>query len=361
MPENQLKLGQTLIFTTDADLYRDIYKARIVGVFSDRIDLDIPLHKGYLLLIPIGTTLRVLQADSNRVLTAQVVARRTVEKIWSISVPHLERHERRSRTIAIGSGKGGVGKTTLSINLSLALCRLGKRVLIFDADIGMANVEVLLKLNNPRNLTNVLNGECGLRDVVTTAPGGLKIIPGSSGISALTSLDALQFNRILSGFTEMEPEFDIFIIDTSAGISDLVLKFLEAADQQILITTPEPHAMVDTFAVAKALAGRSGRFTPFLVFNRCESEAEANRCLELFHRASAQFLRLKPEMIGWIYDDKKVLRSLKEQVPLILSDPDGMYAQQVLAIAGRLTGQPPAAPKTSGIASFFRRMQRGFR
>ncbi|MDR1961611.1 MAG: MinD/ParA family protein [Gracilibacteraceae bacterium] len=361
MQEHQPEEGQILVFTTDAELYRDVYRARIVGVFPDRVDLSIPLHKGYLLLIPIGTTLRVLPPGGNQVLMSQVISRQTAEKIWSISIPRPERRTRGSLVIAIGSGKGGVGKTTLSINLSLALCRMGKRVLVLDADIGMANVEVLLKLNTPRNLSNVLNGECSLHDVVTDAPGGLKIIPGSSGISTFTTLDALQFNRILSGFADLEPEFDIFVIDTGAGISELVLKFLEAADQLILITTPEPHALMDTYSVAKALACRGGGVNPLMVFNRCESESEAWRGLDKFHRATVQFLRKKPEMLGWIREEKKVPQSLKIQVPLLLSEPDGEYARQIAAMAGRLTGEAVKERKTSGIVAFFNRMKKGLR
>ncbi|MDR0434844.1 MAG: AAA family ATPase [Gracilibacteraceae bacterium] len=361
MQEDWLRAGQTLVFTTASELYRDIYRAKIAGVFPDRLDLLMPLHKGYLLLIPVGTELRVLHADGRRALTARVIARQITEKTWTISLPRFVERERRNQVIAVGSGKGGVGKTTLSINISLALCRMGKRVLTLDADIGMANVEVLLKLNAPRNLTDVLNGECGLRDVITEAPGGLKIIPGSSGVSALTAMDQLRFNRIVSGFAELEDDFDIFVVDTGAGISELVLKFLEAADQLVLITTPEPHSLMDTYSLAKALAFRDASLNPLMIFNRCDSEEEARRCLEIFHRATGQFLRTKPEMLGWIYEDKKVLQSLKNQKPLILSEPNGEYARQVLDIAGRLTGQTAAIPKTSGIVAFFQRIKRGLR
>ncbi|MDR1070846.1 MAG: MinD/ParA family protein [Gracilibacteraceae bacterium] len=378
MREDWLQAGRKLVFTTDCEQYRDIYRTRIAGVFPDRLDLKIPLHKGYLLLIPVGAALRILHPSGAHTLTAQVVARRTAEKIWSVSIPRLERREHRTQVIAIGSGKGGVGKTTLSINLSLALCRLGKRVLLLDADIGMANVEVLLKLNAPRNLTDVLNGECSLRDVITEAPGGLKIIPGSSGISSLTSWDLLRFNRIISGFADVEDDFDIFVVDTGAGISELVLKFLEAADSLILTTTPEPHALMDTYSAAKALALRGSPLNPLMVFNRCDSEDEARRCLEKIHRATGQFFqanpemqgRINPEMLGWIYEDKKVTQSLKNQNPLLLCEPDGEYARRVLEIAGRLTGQsitaPPAATaasaaKPSGIVAFLQRIKRGLR
>jgi flagellar biosynthesis protein FlhG len=351
--------GQTLVFTTDSVLHKDIYRAPIVGAHEDHLELNIPLHKGYLLMIPIGTNLRILNPETGAVFTAQVLSRQTAEKTWTITVPRPENHIRSNTVIAIGSGKGGVGKTTLGINLGLAMCKLGKRVLIMDADIGMANVEVLLRLKTPRNLTHVLNGECSMRDIVTEAPGGLKIIPGSSGISTLTSLDAIQFNRIINGFAELESYFDIVVVDTGAGISEIVLKLLEAADQLILITTPEPHAMMDTYAVAKALALRNEGLSPFMVFNRCEAEEEALHCLSMFERASARFLQTKPQMLGWISEDKRVPRSLKEQVPLLLSQPEGTYAEQITAIAQRMLGMA-VEPSRTGLVSFFSRLKRSF-
>jgi flagellar biosynthesis protein FlhG len=244
MDQAQFYPGQKLYFTTDSELFHDIYTTEVMGVYQDRLELAITLHKGYLLLIPIGTTIRWLVSENGPVFLSQVISRQPAKQTWSVSIPVLKTTERKSRVIAIGSGKGGVGKTTLAINLSLALSHLGKRVIIIDADIGMANVEVLLRLNTPLNLTNVLKGECALRDILTPGPLGLKVIPGSSGISSLTSLDAVQFNRIMSGFADLEEACDIFIVDTGAGISEVVLKFLEAADDLILVTNTEPHAMM---------------------------------------------------------------------------------------------------------------------
>ncbi len=353
-------IGQRLNFTTDSELFHDIYSTEVKEVFPDRLELAISLHKGYLLLIPIGTVVRWLIPDSNLVLISRVISRLPAKQTWSVSIPVVKRQERRSRVIAIGSGKGGVGKTTLAINLSLILSSLGKRVIIFDADIGMANVEVLLRLNTPLNLTNVLKGECNLRDILTPGPLGIKLLPGSSGISSFTNLNAIQFNRIISGFADLEEECDIFIIDTGAGISEVVLKFLEAADDLLLVTNTEPHAMMDTYALAKALAFRNPDLKPFLIINRCENENEALKCSQTFNKAALKFLKVQPELLGWIYDDKKVPKSLKNQKPLFITEPHSDYSLQVLYIANKLIGKKVSAERPSGIVSFINKFKRNF-
>jgi len=360
MGQPQFYAGQKLNFTTDSELYHDVYTTEIKAVFPDRLDLAISLHKGYLLLIPIGTMIRWLIPNSNLVITSRVISRQPAQQTWSVSIPTAVKQEKKSRVIAIGSGKGGVGKTTLAINLSLALSELGKKVIILDADIGMANVELLLKLNTPLNLTNVLKGECTLKDTLTPGPSGIKLLPGSSGISSLTNLNAIQFNRIISGFADLEDECDIFIIDTGAGISEVVLKFLEAADDLVLITTTEPHALMDTYGLTKALAYRNADLKPLLIINRCESDAEAFKCSETFNKAASKFLKLQPELIGWIYDDKRVTKSLKNQKPLYLSHPTAEYSMQIKNLALKLIGERGTQERSSGIVSFINKLKRNF-
>jgi len=360
MDQPHFYVGQKLNFTTDSELYHDMYTTEIKRVFPDRFELTLTLHKGYLLLIPIGTIIRWIIPSSNVVYTSQVISRHPAQQTWSVSIPMAIKQQKKSRVVAIGSGKGGVGKTTLAINLSLALSSLGKRVIILDADIGMANVELLLKLNTPLNLTQVLKGECTLRETLTPGPSGIKILPGSSGISSLTSLNPLQFNRIISGFADLEDECDIFIIDTGAGISEVVLKFLEAADDLVLITTTEPHALMDTYGLTKALAYRNPELKPLLIINRCETETEALKCSETFNKAASKFLKLKPELLGCIYDDKKVTKSLKSQKPLFLTQPNADYSTQVLYIANKLLGERLSSERPSGIVSFINKLKRSF-
>lgn len=360
MNQGQFYVGQKLSFVTDSELHTDVYQTEIVEVFPDRLELSITLHRGYLLLIPIGTVIRWLLPDKSAHLVSEVISRQPAKHTWGVTIPVAEQKEKKSRVIAIGSGKGGVGKTTFAINLGLVLSSMGKRVIILDADIGMANVELLLKLNARLNLSNVLKGECVLKDIMTPGPGGIMVLPGSSGISSMTNLNPIQFNRIISGFADLEDKCDIFIIDTGAGISELVLKFLEAADDQVLITNTEPHALMDTYGLTKALAFRNPDIRPLLVINRSESEAEALKCSDTFKKAAAKFLKLEPELIGWIYDDRRVSRSLKEQKPLVLSHPNIEYSYQINNIASVLLGKKKSYEQPSGIVSFINKLKRNF-
>ena len=151
-----------------------------------------------------------------------------------------------TRVIAITSGKGGVGKTTLAINLAIALSRLRLRVCLIDVDLGTANVDFLLRLNAPYNLSHLIRGEKELKEIIVEGPEGLRIIPGSSGLVDLANLSEWQYSRLIHAFNRLDRECDLLILDTGAGIAANVTNFLVAADTVLVVTTPDPHAMLWT-------------------------------------------------------------------------------------------------------------------
>ncbi|MHB1653085.1 MAG: MinD/ParA family protein [Desulfitobacteriaceae bacterium] len=325
--------------------------------YPDRLDLSIPLHRGYLLLLPVGTVIRWLSPGLDGY-TSQVIARGP--QVWSVTLPVRNPRRHNTKVLAVGSGKGGVGKTTFSINLSLALSQLNQRVILLDADLGMANVEVLLGLESSLNLAHVIQGDCTLRDVLKRGPGGIRVLPGTSGISALTRLDTLQFNRIIAGFSDLEEDCDILILDTGAGITELVLMFLGMADELLLLTNPEPHALMDTYALMKVLAQRNPTIKPKIIMNRCESAAEARQSTQTLIVAARQFLALESVALGWLPADKNVTRSIKERFPLFLAHPDLPFSRQVLGMAEQLVGMSSRPEQSSGIIGFWLRLKRSF-
>jgi flagellar biosynthesis protein FlhG len=311
-------------------------------------------------MLPVGTSVQWLEPSSIKGMHAKVIDRQISRHVWCTNLPAFRNQPQRQKTrvLAIGSGKGGVGKTTLSINLAVTLQKMGYKVVVMDADIGMANIEILLNMKCRYNLSNVLKGECQLTDILADGPMGIKIIPGSSGVVAFTDLNPLQFNRILSGFIELEEVCDYLIVDTGAGISELVLKFLESADDIILVTTPEPHAMLDTFAITKVLYSRNKLISPKLVFNKCESEIEAKKSTNKFIYAVSEFLSKRPESLGWIFDDKRVSKSLKSREIISLSHPGIEFSKQIENIAHALTGKKTVFEQQGGIVSFFNKLKR---
>jgi len=356
MAETLFQVGKRLTFTTKSPLYRDIYETEVVGVYPDHIDLRLTLHQGYLLLLPTGTLIRWLDPSLAYGAISTVLVRNIQAQTWSVTYPESSVGQR-TRVLAIGSGKGGVGKTTFAINLSLALSNLQQRVVLLDADIGMANVEVLLGLASSRNIEHVLRGECRLTDVLLPGPGGIQVIPGSSGLSSLKQLDNLQFNRVLAGFAELESMCDLLILDTGAGLSEVVLRFLGAADDVILVTNPEPHALMDAYALTKALVQRTPGISPMLVLNRCESEREARQSLTTLVSACERFLRVQPVWLGWLPYDKHISRSLKDRLPLVLSHPHLNFCREVHKIAEDLIGIRVEA-KPTGFMAFLQRLKK---
>jgi len=332
--------GQSLHFTTNSPLYQDTYQVQVREVYPDRIELFLSLYHGHLLLLPVGTEIRWL-SPGLEYCVSRVLSRET--QSWSATLPQAL-STRPMKVIAVGSGKGGVGKTTFSINLGLALTQLGHRVTLLDADLGMANVDVLLGLEGSLNLAHVISGEYTLSQIIQQGPGGLKVLAGSSGISSLTRLDPIQFNRLAAGFRDLEEDCDILILDTGAGISELVLMFLSVADELIILSNPEPHALMDAYSLIKVLVSQNPELLPKIVMNRCDSEAEAQSCTRTLMNAAKQFLNINPVFLGWLPVDLMVTRSLKDRFPLLLAHPQQKFSRHILQIAQALDGSAKSSP-----------------
>jgi flagellar biosynthesis protein FlhG len=250
----------------------------------------------------------------------------------------------------VASGKGGVGKTNVVANMAIALRKLGKDVMILDADLGLSNIDVLLHLAPKHNIQNLLSGEMGLKDVVVEGPHGIKILPASSGVQELTSLDEFQRLRILEAFDTYEENIDVLLIDTAAGISENVAFFCIAAQQIIVVTSPEPTAITDAYALIKVLFTRYQEKEFNVLVNSVSGSGEA---LEVFRRlslAAEKFLNISLNYLGYIPYDDAVRKAVSSQQAFIDAYPHGLASKQVAEIASKVL---ETTEKVKGTLQFF--------
>jgi flagellar biosynthesis protein FlhG len=259
---------------------------------------------------------------------------------------------RQARVIAITSGKGGVGKTNFSVNLGLALANLGQRVLIIDADLGLANVEFVLGCTPQYNLLNFLDDGFRLTDIVSEGPRGVRFMSGGSGIHQLANLSEAHLGRIISQMVQFDQWADIILIDTGAGLHRNVMNFVMAADEVIIITTPEPTAIADAYAMMKTYAAHYGRAPLKLVINRVLEMTEGQQVVDKLVKVSLRFLGITVSNLGFVYEDVNVLKALKSQVPVILAHPDSISVRCIENIAHRVLYGKDAVQAT-GIQGFF--------
>lgn len=258
----------------------------------------------------------------------------------------------RSRVITVTSGKGGVGKTNFTVNLALALAALDQRVLIIDADLGMANVEVILGCSAQYNILNLLEDGLRITDVVAEGPRGIKFMAGGSGIYHLANLSEAHLKHIVMQISLFDNWADFILIDTGAGLSRNVLNFVMAADEVIIITTPEPTAITDAYAMMKAYKGQNGTAPLRLVVNRILDRDEGQMVVNKLMRVSQRFLDLSIDSLGYVYEDRKMVKAVKNQVPVILSSPEAISSRSIESIGQRLLYGENVQP-SHGIKGFF--------
>lgn len=249
----------------------------------------------------------------------------------------------KGKVLTITSGKGGVGKTVTAINLGLCLAAGGKRVILIDADLGLANVDVLLNLNCPYNLSHVLNGQAELEDIIVTVPGGLEVIAGGSGLAGLANLSEFERHRLLELLSDLKARADLIILDTSAGISRNVMAFVDLADLILVVTSAEPAAITDAYAMIKTAVqeGVSGNIS--LLMNRVASRLEARSCQQRLAQVVKRFLGVTIYDAGYVVEDPCVIQAVKRRKPFVLEYPKSQASYCLMNLAAKLvrTVQPP--------------------
>ncbi len=260
--------------------------------------------------------------------------------------------ESRARVITVTSGKGGVGKTNFTVNLALALASLGQKVLVIDADLGMANVDVVLGSSPKYSVLHLLQDGVDIQDVIADGPQGIKYMSGGSGIYHLANLNQMQLQHIISQVTQCDKWADIILIDTGAGLSRNVLNFVIAADEVIIITTPEPTAITDAYAMMKAYAGHSGTAPLRLVVNRVVEIDEGQMVVDKLIKVSLRFLGVPITSLGFVYEDRNMIKAVKNQTPVLIQFPNTICTRCIEHIAQRLI-YGENIPQSKGIRGFF--------
>lgn len=233
-----------------------------------------------------------------------------------------EKMNNKMKVITITSGKGGVGKSNFTTNLSLCLKKLGKKPLILDADFGLANVEIILGERPKYNLSHLLNKKCSIEEIITESKYGIPFISGGSGIKDMLFLSDEQLEDIAVTLAKLEKMADILLIDTGAGINDIVLKFSMIADEVFVIVTPEPASITDAYALIKTIVKDFNSLPNFkLVINKAVSKQEAHEVFSKLSYVANQFLNIKLHYAGYVPYDDKIFQAVKKQKPVVVYDP----------------------------------------
>jgi len=302
-----------------------------------------------------------VELDRDQASSLRELARQKVEKEkkgdtkHTTPLPDTQKGGTISRVITITSGKGGVGKTTISVNLAIALAKTGRKVLLFDADLGLANINVLLGVIPKYNLYHVVKGTKKLKDIILTTTDGLDIIAGASGYSILANLNVGERERIIKEF-ETLGSYDIMLIDTGAGVSSNVIGFTLPADEIIVLTTPEPTAITDAYGIIKSIVLSAPDKAIKLLVNRVTSSLEAKKVLERVANISNQFLNVRVESAGFIFEDEHVAKSVRRQKPFYNEYPRSKAAGCMQLVAGKLVSNGNLNVDARSIGGFFKKL-----
>lgn len=237
------------------------------------------------------------------------------------------------KAIAVASGKGGVGKTSVAVNLAMSLAMAGREVVLLDADLGLANVDVQLGLQPARNLSHLLAGDCGIAELVLEAARGLKVIPATSGTRRMTQLGSVEFAALIEAFGEYPDPLDVLVVDTAAGISDSVTVFSRAAHEVIVVVCDEPASVTDAYALIKLLSREFGIERFRIVANMVRNEAHGRKLYESILRVADKFLQVVLDYTGAIPEDEFLKRAVRRQCAVVDAYPGSRSAQAFGSIA----------------------------
>ncbi len=258
----------------------------------------------------------------------------------------------RARTIVVTSGKGGVGKSNMALNISAMLGASGNRVALVDADMGMANLDVLADVNPIANISHVINGTRKLDEIIVDMDCGVQLIPGASGLAELAELSEFQRAALLRQLSALEADNDVIVVDTGAGIGPDVITFAASAEKVLVVTTPEPTAITDAYGMIKVLS-RSGSGQIALLVNMANSRHEARTVYDRISDVARRFLGVRVLFAGYVPWDPKVGQAVRRRTPFVVDSPNCPASRCVAALANKLSPASNLSPRRDG---FFRRV-----
>jgi len=266
-----------------------------------------------------------------------------------------------TRVICITSGKGGVGKTNFTINLGMELTKLNKKVVIIDADLGLANIDVILGTVPKYTLLDIIHNNKSIEDVIMNGPNGIKVISGGSGVLELVDMPLTSIQKLIEKFNSINNYADIILIDTGAGLSNSVLSFVLSAQEVIVITTPEPTSITDAYAMIKTINLKEKNKKIKVIINRVENISEGNIAFEKLYNASKRFLSIDLEKLGYVLDDNNVSKSVKKQRPFTIEYPNSIASKNIKNIAIKLSNDADGIDNNINYNSFFEKIVNYFK
>ncbi|MBD3585317.1 MinD/ParA family protein [Salinimonas sp. HHU 13199] len=244
------------------------------------------------------------------------------------------------KVIAVTGGKGGVGKTNITLNTAISMAKQGKRVMVLDADLGLANVDVMLGLRVEKNLAHVLSGECTLDEVLVTGPHGIKIAPATSGTQSMTELTPTEHAGLIRAFSELRSQIDVLIVDTAAGISDMVLSFSKASQDIMVVVCDEPTSLTDAYALIKILNREHGVFRFKIVANMVRDAREGQELFSKLSKVTGRFLDVALELVATIPFDENIRRAVRKQTAIVDAFPGSPAAIAISRLASNAANWP---------------------
>ncbi len=269
-------------------------------------------------------------------------------------VEQLKEQAPSARVIAVTSGKGGVGKTSISVNLALQLKEQGKKVVILDADFGLANVEIMLGIRPQYNLADLIYNNKSIEEIITEGPMGVGFISGGSGVQDLVNLDKDKLKKLIAKLVKLDSLYDVIIIDTGAGIADSVIEFVLSSPEVLLVVTPEPTSITDAYSLLKAV-NRKKEFNREqkdikVIANRVSGEEEGQEIYDKISIVVSKFLNIQLEYLGHIPMDKHLISAVVEQKPISIQYPNSESALRIKCICGKLLDKSFDETEKVGIA-----------